>query len=94
MTVCREDDWPAGYVAVDFVTRVDCAPKDGRTYNAAMLADYRGLEIGSLLTICRDERTPTGWKLTGTKVTSGGICPREPTDHSTGTTAVEIVRVR
>ena len=67
--VCRGTAPPRGWIAVDYVPAPEQCPRGAGTFsadstaNAAVLTRYAGHAVGTVLTVCADQRTPTDWGL-------------------------------
>lgn len=86
--VCRGSR-PSGWIAVRYVADEDCASSanEENPYSAAVIRKYRGLPLGSMLTVCADQGVPSGWVRENADA-SAGHCPGARVDEGAPTVYV------
>lgn len=62
--ICRTSSVPRGWIAIRYVADADecpTSPDAENRYTAAVIQRYSGEPIGAVLTVCADQRIPSGW---------------------------------
>ncbi len=79
-TICRSEQRPSGWIAIDYVDGGSRCPKatasaSERATSGVVIARYSNQPVGALMEVCANQQTPRGWQWASSAVQDAARCP-------------------